>query len=283
MTTKKEITDYYDIAEVAYRDIWHLDDCLALHYGFWDKNTKNLKEALINENAVLADFVNISADDLVLDAGCGVGGSSIFLAKKLGCTVHGISISDLQIEKANKNAEKNSVSHLTNFTKTDFHQTHFADNTFDVIWFLESFGHSNDRKRLLQEAYRVLKPGGRIMLSEAITYKKSFTKKEQTIMDKWLSGWALETVPEKDDLFTTFKEVGFSDFKLKNHTKMVQRSAFILYFYAMLALTYGKLCRLVGKQYGNEITIKNTVGTKYQYIARRKKLWEYVAISAVKK
>lgn len=282
MTTKKEITDYFDIAEVAYRDVWHLDDCLALHYGFWDKNTKNLKEALINENAVLADFVGISSNDLVFDAGCGVGGSSIFLAKKFGCTTHGVSISDLQIESAKKNAEKNGVAHLTNFTKTDYHKTDFEDNTFDVVWFLESFGYSNDRKTLLQEAYRVLKPNGRIMISEAITYKKSFTEKEQNIMTKWLSGWALETVPEKDDLFNTFKEVGFSDLKLKNCTKMVQRSAFILYFYAMLALTYGNIVRFFGGTYGNEITIKNTVGTKYQYIARRKKLWEYVAISAKK-
>ena len=58
---------------------------MGLHYGIWDYTTKTLAEAIINTNRQLAFLGKVSATDKVLDAGCGVGGSAIFLAKYFGC------------------------------------------------------------------------------------------------------------------------------------------------------------------------------------------------------
>ena len=77
---KQKIIQYYETCEGNYRNWWDLDRSLAMHAGFWDAKTKTLHEALINENKILASIAHIKAGDYVLDAGCGVGGSSIYLA-----------------------------------------------------------------------------------------------------------------------------------------------------------------------------------------------------------
>ena len=117
---QNDIIEYYDKAEVAYRDSWHLDSCLSMHYGFWGEGVKNLKEALIKENEVLSNLINIISDDVVLDAGCGVGGTSIYLAQKFQCKVIGISLSKKQISEANDVAKENCVSHMVKFIVSDF-------------------------------------------------------------------------------------------------------------------------------------------------------------------
>ncbi len=66
-------------------------------------------------NERLADRLDLKAGDHVLDAGCGIGGSSIWLAENFGVRVTGITISPTQIDQARKNAKKRGVEHLVNF------------------------------------------------------------------------------------------------------------------------------------------------------------------------
>jgi tocopherol O-methyltransferase len=82
MFSKKDIERYYDLSEVHYRLHWNLDKSRSLHYGYWDASTKNFHEALLNINKIIAQHAHISKDDVALDAGCGVGGSAIWMAKK---------------------------------------------------------------------------------------------------------------------------------------------------------------------------------------------------------
>src|SRR5689334_12923414 len=100
MFSKNDIARYYDLSEVHYRRIWKLDKSRSLHYGYWDNSVKNFHEALLNVNKVLAEVAEIKEGENVLDAGCGVGGSSIWLATEKNCTVTGISLNENQINKA---------------------------------------------------------------------------------------------------------------------------------------------------------------------------------------
>src|SRR3989338_7530437 len=99
---KKQIIKYYEDTEVDYRWVWDLRRSLALHYGYWDEKVSNYRQALARENEILAEKAGINKEDFILDAGCGVGGSSIFLAKKYGCKVVGITLSQKQKEVADK-------------------------------------------------------------------------------------------------------------------------------------------------------------------------------------
>src|SRR5207237_9048199 len=110
--TKRDIERYYELSEVHFRLHWNLAKSRSLHYGYWDASTKNLHEALLKINEVMAEKLNITKDDVVLDAGCGVGGSSIWLAKQFGCKVTGITLSSKQIMLANAAAIAEGVSLL---------------------------------------------------------------------------------------------------------------------------------------------------------------------------
>ena len=138
MFSKKDIVRYYDLSEIHYRLHWNMDKSRSLHYGYWDASTKNFHEALLNINRIIAQHAGISKDQIALDAGCGVGGSAIWMAKNIGCSVTGISLSERQITLANASAKKENVEHLVTFLQKDYTATGFDDNTFDVIWAIES-------------------------------------------------------------------------------------------------------------------------------------------------
>ena len=90
MTNKQKIIAYYDECEPDYKVIWDLDKSLAMHYGYWDGKVKNLRDALRRENEILAQKAHIKESDLVLDAGCGVGGMELLdHLDGVGGRVHG--------------------------------------------------------------------------------------------------------------------------------------------------------------------------------------------------
>ena len=282
MINKKHIIEYYDKSRSSYQDVWHLDDCLALHYGFWEKGVYSLKQALVRENQVLADLLDIKSTDKVLDAGCGVGGSSIFLSKNFNCQVHGITLSQEQVSLATQAAKNQSVSDLLNFSVQDFHHTNFDDDSFDVIWFVESFCHSDSPDKLLKEMFRILKPNGKILIADGFLSKEERNEKDRFILKKWLNNWAINMIPFLGTVTKSMTDLGYKDVTTLDYSREVSTSSLILYIYANLALLYGKLRNFIGKSYGNEITVKNTIGAKYQYLAFRKKLWRYNIVTALK-
>ena len=136
------IIDYYDSCEIDYRKLWPLDRCMALHYGYWDETTKGVSDALLRENQILAERAGITADDRVLDAGCGVGGSAIWLARERGCEVVGITLSQKQVDSAGANARKHGVADMARFERRDFTATGHPDASFDVVWAVEAVWHA---------------------------------------------------------------------------------------------------------------------------------------------
>src|SRR6185369_10950841 len=123
----KNIVDYYAATENAYKDSWDLNNSLAIHYGYWDEKVKNFPQSLLRMNEVMIEAASIQAGDKVLDAGCGVGGSSIFLTKNVGCNVTGISLSEKQIEQAKANAFKNNLDDKLKFLQMDYCHTSLPD------------------------------------------------------------------------------------------------------------------------------------------------------------
>lgn len=210
MTSNRErVIDYFNQCDIDYRIIWGTGRNLSLHFGFYDENHKKHDEALINMNRVLARTAKISSTDKILDAGCGIGGSAIWLAKNFGANVIGINISDKQIKTAEKLAEKNKASSLVKFAKRDFTDTKFPKDSFDVAWFLESSCYAEDKKSLASEARRVLKKGGRLVLADGFLKKKNLTKKEEKEMNSWLSGWAIPNLATPGELRKYLEESGF--------------------------------------------------------------------------
>ncbi len=93
--SKQDIINYYHQNEFGYK-LWGPD----FHFGYWDYGVKTQRQASLRFNEVMAKVAGITKDDHVLDAGCGVGGAAIFLAKTIGCKATGIPIPPRQVKLA---------------------------------------------------------------------------------------------------------------------------------------------------------------------------------------
>ena len=281
VVTQREIIQYYDECETHYRWLWNLDTSLAMHAGFWDATTKTLAEALERENQVLAEIAKIKASDHVLDAGCGVGGSSLYLAKKIGCHVTGITLSAKQVETATDIAQKRMPEgNRPHFLVRDYCQTGFPAESFDVIWGIESVCHAPSKKDFLTEANRLLRKGGRIVIADAFLTKKWYVKKEQEIMDNWLRGWGVDALEREVDFAEHLQDLGFGKIHFSDMTQQVIPSSKRLYLYAIPTMGISKFCEWFGMS--SPRLTSNLVSAYYQYKAIKNRLWNYGVFYAEK-
>jgi len=128
----------------------------------------------------------------VLDVGCGIGGTSRYLAKKFPeAQVTGITISEEQIARATALASERGIPNAK-FELVDALNMKFADDSFDLVWACESGEHMPDKEKYVQEMARVLKPGGRIAIATWCQREegdKPFTPKERATLDYLYGEW----------------------------------------------------------------------------------------------
>lgn len=276
----KRIIDYYRDTENAYKDSWDLNNSLAIHYGYWDKAVRSFPESLIRMNEVMMITAGIKPTDHVLDAGCGVGGSSIFLAKLLGCKVTGITLSERQVEQAKANARKNEIDDLADFSVMDYAATSFPDQSFDVVWGCESICYADDKEKFIKEAFRLLSPGGRLVVADG--FVSNYENNNHPVIRKWLDGWQvnyLET-PERFSLF--MQSAGFKNNSYRNITNEVMYSSRKLYRTYFLAKLYLLWRKISFSRPPTVLQKKNINACKYQYKGIKQDLWQYGMISGVK-
>lgn len=271
--TNQKTIQYYEACEIDYRLVWHLGASAAMHFGYWDDTTKNLRQALQRENAILAERAGIRPTDRVLDAGCGVGGSAIYLAKTIGCNVVGITIVPSQAQSARQNARKHGLEERLTFEIRDFCNTELPDASFDVVWAIESVCHAHRKEAFLQEAYRLLTKTGRIIVADGFATKEHYTADEHILMQKWLNGWGVEALESQAGFGRHLSRIGFKNISYTNINKYVMPSSKRLYRYSYPGIIIGKVFELL--RIRSRIQTADIIATYYQHIALKKGLWEY--------
>ncbi|KAI1408032.1 S-adenosyl-L-methionine-dependent methyltransferase [Hypoxylon sp. FL1857] len=141
------------------------------HFGYWDHDTYwpfPLSKGLRNMEDKLAEALALPTGSRVLDAGCGVGHVALRMAKTHGLRVEGIDIVDHHVAKAQRNFERSGLPESAiKARKMDYHNLEsLADQSFDGVYTMETFVHATDPKAVLANFYRVLAPGGRLVMFE---------------------------------------------------------------------------------------------------------------------
>jgi tocopherol O-methyltransferase len=152
---KKEIEAFYDAISPYFADLWGAH----LHHGYWIRGDETRETAQNQLVEHLAGIANIRPGSKILDVGCGMGGSSIYLAKNYQARATGITISPIQVEMAKEAAAKENVN--AKFVLMDAEAMSF-DERFDVIWSVESISHYQNKDAFFASAARLLEPGGTI-------------------------------------------------------------------------------------------------------------------------
>jgi tocopherol O-methyltransferase len=276
----QEIIEYYDQSYDDYQIVWHVNSRMSMHYGYWDENTKWLRQALTNMNRKLAAMAGIQSHYWVLDAGCGVGGSAIFLTKEIGCEVTGITLSNEQVKKAKQNAEKYKVTDKTNFEVANFTNTPFEDHSFDVVWCIESVCHANEKSDFLKEAFRILKKGGTLIVADFYRTEKDPSLDANQWMKKWATAWAIPDFEKLSTFESKAFQNGFSSVKNFDITKPIYPTAKRLYYCLVPGIICDGFLRIFGKR--TKWNKSNVWSTLYQYRALQEGFWDYRVVKAIK-
>lgn len=156
---KEKIRDHYDRISPFYHSLWGEH----LHHGYWIRGNETKEQAQLQLVKHLARAADVPRGSRILDVGCGFGASSIYLAREYGAEATGITISPVQVEMANRAADK--VKANAKFLHMDAEAMSFRE-PFDVIWSVESISHYSDVEKFFSAAARLLKPGGTMAITD---------------------------------------------------------------------------------------------------------------------
>ena len=158
-SVKEAVRDHYDRTSPYYRELWGEH----LHHGYWASGEETKEQAQIQLVEHLAHVAALMPGRKILDVGCGFGASSIYLAKKYGAEATGITISPVQVEMARKAAALEDVN--AKFALMDAEEMRF-DQTFDVVWSIESISHYPQKQKFFASAAKCLESGGTLALTD---------------------------------------------------------------------------------------------------------------------
>jgi len=219
------VARYYDRVQWLYNVGWSAGGTRSLHYGLWWDDTRSLAEAIVNGDHFVADKLAVHASDHVLDMGCGVGGTSVFLAKTFGCRVTGITVSGVQREQAARYAAASGVRHLVQFELMDFTAMTFPEATFTKAFTQESSNYAMDKRALVREAHRVLAPGGCYFSLDVFQRRDAGPGEEAARLRRVLRGWACAGLERFDRYIALAREAGFEVVESGDVSPRTARSA----------------------------------------------------------
>jgi SAM-dependent methyltransferase len=168
----------------------------------------------LNSTKDQAELVGITSDMRVLDAGCGVGGSSRYLAHKYGCQVEAIDLTSQFVEAAatlNRLCGMESRIAVRQGSVTDLP---YADRSFDLVWCQNVSMNVEDKRRMFAEAFRVLVPDGRYTFSHAARGSAG----EPHYPLPWARNASYSFLGTPEEILSLVSEAGFTNVKHRNET-----------------------------------------------------------------
>ena len=165
--SEQDTEAFYDAEDALYRSFWDREG--SLHWGWFDQTTgDDFLAACSNLNRVMLEKAGIGPSAHVLDLGCGNGNTSTWLCRSAGCRVTGIDLSGVRVNNAIESLamQQEEVRSRLNFEKASATDLPFENGAFSHVWSQATIYHVHDKEKALQEAYRVLAPGGFLVFDD---------------------------------------------------------------------------------------------------------------------
>lgn len=215
------IVGYWDRGTTAYE--YFFGD--HIHFCYVDEGTSpthdEASERLIER---LAEHGGMERGARVLDVGSGLGGTAFYLAEHFDARVTGANLSTQQIERSRERAEELGRSGV-DFVHADAHTLEpFEDGSFDAVWSVESCEQYQDKKRFLSQAHRVLRPGGRFVMSTWCSSSEEFTGGDAREYDRFCRVFDTPYMPTVATYVRWLEELGFEDVRGEDWSEPINRT-----------------------------------------------------------
>ncbi|WP_447002705.1 SAM-dependent methyltransferase [Saccharothrix isguenensis] len=162
--TKDEVVEFYENAIPLITRLVGVN----VHLGYWDSpdDQSTVQEATDRLTDMMVERLRVGPGSRVLDLGCGLGMPAVRLARTTGATVVGVATSPSLVEEARARAAREGLTDLVSFAVADALDLPFAEDSFDAVLAIESIVHMPDLPRVFGHLGRVLRDGGRFVLTD---------------------------------------------------------------------------------------------------------------------
>jgi tocopherol O-methyltransferase len=279
----ERIERYYRDSDFDYNAIWRSNRNLARHFGFGSDGRRRGQlhdHALLVANSRLAVLGGIGPSTRVLDCGCGLGGTSIWLARERNAQVTGIDLLERQIERARREAARARVAGRTQFVVGDYTATRLGSERFDVVLAQESLCHAEKKELFYHEAYRLLAPGGATVIAEYMRVARPFSPRREAMIREWCDGWVMPDLLTSEEHRAAAAAAGFYDVEILDATLEVLPSLERLYRRAVHCYPFHQVLRACGVR--NVVHHGNIMAARLQFDALKRGLWFYGLLRARK-
>jgi len=176
--------NYYNSndADNFYSRVWGGED---LHVGIYKTEDEDIYPASRRTIDRMTQFADkIDTDTKIIDLGGGYGGTGRHLAKKYGCHVTVINLSEKENERGRKLNREQGLDHLVDIIDGSYDEVDYPDNAFDIVWSEDAFLHTDNRDKVIKEAARVLKNGGDFIFTDPMQTDNCDEEVLQPIYDR---------------------------------------------------------------------------------------------------
>jgi len=221
-------SDYSDVVETAreyynsedadtfYYTVWGGED---IHIGLYKDEVEPIRDASRRTVAEMADRLSATPDSQVIDLGGAYGGSPRYLAEKFGCHVVSLNLSEVQNRRARQQNEEAGLADKVTVVDGDFENVPYEADTFDIVWSQDSFLHSGNREKVLEEIERVIKPGGELIFTDPMQTADASRETLQPVLDRI----QLESMGSPSFYESKLVELGFEKIAFVDHSEQLPR------------------------------------------------------------
>ncbi|KAI1266253.1 tocopherol O-methyltransferase [Xylariaceae sp. FL1019] len=226
---KERIKKHYEIASDYYYSLWGQH----IHHGYFKSPSDTKEVAQVNLINYLLEISDLPKGGRILDVGCGIGGTSRFLAKEHACNVTGITISGRQVEIAKKltDSELNTTQYGTaqntkaypsggncNVIELDAEKMleHFSGDgqsvtSFDGVWISEALSHFPNKPLFFKSAFELLTPGksSRLVIADWFKAPNLSPEQEKADIGPIEDGMLLPPICTADQYVEMARQTGF--------------------------------------------------------------------------
>lgn len=188
-----------------------------LHFGLW-----RWPLSLFRRRPMLEELVRTVATELrprrgahLADLGCGYGTAARMIARASGTRITAVTVVEQQAREAMRAVVDEGLEELVEVRHRDFRDTGLAAHSVNGVFALESlcYDRGMGKRRVLAEAARILRPGGRLALVDGFLLKRPRGPRAALVRTVE-EGWALPCFPHREAFMDALERAGFVDIRL---------------------------------------------------------------------
>ena len=276
-TLNQQIKHFYDRSTPIWLDTWGEH----MHHGYYGADgseRKDHRQAQVDLVEEMLHWGGVDRARRILDAGCGVGGSARYLAKRFDCAALGLTLSTVQAEQARQYTEKAGLENQVQFQVRDMMTLNAADGPFDLVWSMESAEHIRDKQQLFNIFHEILEPDGHFLMATWChrPVPPDLSERDQRLLDKIGKLYHLPPMVSRPALVEYAETAGFTDVKSVDWSRAVEPFWHAVIKTALRWRSIGGLLR------AGWPTIKGAWAMRYMQLGFRRGLIEFAVVKGRK-